>query len=130
MYIPRITSLMVPKPELAKEDIPCFKVVRRDKVGDLYSVVLDFPYELHNVYTNESLETPTEGNIYFTVSKGFHSYASDKAVYEHYNRYYNNKNFEKVQCHIPKGSLYYVGEDYYGYPQYVSQSIVLDKMIL
>lgn len=92
------------KPKVAKSDIKCFKIVAIDNEKNIHSAVRKFPYRLNKTYTAEG----DFSKIYYTG-------------------HYESTNEEKmvmVRCHIPKGSLYYMGE-----PNYVSQSIVIDEII-
>lgn len=122
------------KPRVAEEDIECFKVVAVDKDENMYSAVRRFPYQLNETYT-------VEGNffeIYYTehhfhrISEGgFHSIAEMEDVLDNYTSYtiVFNEKMVIVRCHIPKGSLYYMGKSLSGEPNYVSQSIVIDEII-
>ena len=133
MYIWR-ASKAFPKPKLAEENIPCFKCVIANKEGDMYSAIRRFPYEFEELYTEGGVfsDICIPGYHYcYIQGGGFHSFAKILDAFE-YSKHYNITDEEKVivvQCHIPKGSLYYIGEAITGEPSYVSQSIVIDEII-
>lgn len=117
---------------MAEEDIPCFKVVVVDE-GNIYSAIRKFPYQLKELYTEKGDFSTIYYSGYFyhhIEGGGFHSFANIRSAIE------NRENFDRdkekaviVQCHIPKGSLYYTGESLVGRLIYVSQSIVIDEII-
>lgn len=133
-YIPRDLEKSL-SPKMAEEDISCFKVVLVNE-GNIYSVIRKFPYRLKKLYTEEGDFSTIyySGYFYYHIEGGgFHSFADIRSAIENLE---NRENFERdkgkvviVQCHIPKGSLYYTGESLVGRFIYVSQSIVIDEII-
>lgn len=117
------------KPKVAKSDIKCFKIVAIDNEKNIHSAVRKFPYRLNKTYTAEGdfSKIYYTGHYYYHIDKGgFHSFVEIEDTFNSY-KHYESTNEEKmvmVRCHIPKGSLYYMGE-----PNYVSQSIVIDEII-
>lgn len=132
MYIPKEEKPL--KPKVAEEDIKCFKIVAIDKDENIYSAVRKFPYQLNKIYTARGnfSEIYCSAYYYYHINGGgFHSFVEVEDVFESY-KCYESTDEEKmiiVKCHIPKGSLYYIGESLGEEPNYVSQSIVIDKII-
>ena len=122
------------KPRVAKSDIKCFKIVAIDNEKNIHSAVRKFPYWLNKTYTAEGdfSKIYYTGNYYYHIDKGgFHSFVEIEDTFNSY-KHYESTDEEKmvmVRCHIPKGSLYYMGESLGGEPNYVSQSIVIDEII-
>ena len=131
------------KPELhiAEQDIPVFKIIRQD----LHSYYRFKHYALNKVYTT-TLDTPEPiaGNIKaYGVYEGFHSYhkgclvrktsktVTVQALYEfgtiglYWTSPINNFSICRVECIIPKGSMYYLNIR----GEYVSSSIKITKII-
>ena len=132
MYIPIEEKPL--KPKVAEEDIKCFKIVAVDKHENIYSVVRKFPYQLNKTYTEEGDFSKIYRSLRFNHrinGGGFHSFVEIEDTFDSY-KFYEGTDEEKriiVKCHIPKGSLYYMGVSLNGEPNYVSQSIVIDEII-
>lgn len=133
MYVPREKEKSL-KPRVAEEDIKCFKIVAINNKKDIYSAVRRFLYRLNETFTAEGdfSKIYYTGQYYYHIDKGgFHSFVEIEDTFDSYKSY-ESTDEEKmviVGCHIPKGSLYYIGESLGGEPNYVSQSIVIDKII-
>ena len=133
MFVPRDRKKSL-KPKVAEEDIKCFKIVAIGNEKNIYSAVRKFPYQLNKTYTVEGnfFEIFYTGHYYYHIDGGgFHSFVELEDAFDSYGRY-ESTDEEKmviVRCHIPKGSLCYMGESLGGEPNYVSQSIVIDKII-
>lgn len=133
MYI-LTEGMSYPNPRVAHEDIKCFKIVSINEEGNLHSAARKFPYQMGKVYTEKGdfSKICLLGHYYHLVEGGgFHSFVELDDAYLSYDGYrdtYGEKMIV-VRCHIPKGSLYYVGKTLGGEPNYVSQSIVLDEIM-
>lgn len=121
--------------KVAEEDIPVFKVVRKIPLSSYYT---NYLYILNEVHTTEPIKI-NHSLIYhgeeWKIQKGFHSYSVECTteiscgqniqVYSSDDDailldYYKMSNTCKLECLIPKGSLYYVNE----WGEYVSESIL------
>ena len=124
--------------KIAEDDIPVFKVVRKHFLLSYYT---NYPYILNEVHTTEPIKT--DHSLFYIgeewkIQKGFHSYSVGcttkivQGVHEWNIRvydsdkntvlldYYEMSSTCKLECLIPKGTLYYVNE----YGEYVSESIL------
>ena len=133
MYIPT-ESMAHPNPRVAHEDIKCFKIVSINEEGNLHSAARKFPYQMRKIYTEKGdfSKICRLGHYYHLIEGGgFHSFVESYDAYLNYDGYKDTygEKMVIVRCHIPKGSLYYVGETLGGEPNYVSQSIVIDEII-
>lgn len=112
----------------AKEDIICYKWLRFYPQFGTGINVYRTPFRNASVnigekYTSE-LNSPFIFNEYRSIDVGLHSFA-DRSDAEDIM----TKNYSViVQCIIPKGSKYYVG-DYYGCVSYASNTIIYEKVI-
>jgi len=131
---------ITPQSKLAEEDIPVFKVVRKNSLLSYYT---DYPYILNEVHTTKPLKINHSSVEEWKIQEGFHSYSIEcvtKIVrtvcgrsIKVYNSdkddevlldYYEISSTCKLECLIPKGSLYYVNE----WGEYVSESILPFKI--
>ena len=133
MFIPRDRENPL-KPRVAEEDIKCFKIVVVDKDENIYSEFKKFPYQLNKTYTaggNFSEIYFSTYWYYYVEGGGFHSFVEVRDVFKNYECYGSTDEEKKiiVKCHIPKGSLYYIGKSLGGESNYVSQSIIIDEII-
>lgn len=112
----------------------CMYIPKEEKPLKPKVAVRKFPYQLNKIYTagGNFSEIYYSAYYYYHINGGgFHSFVEVEDVFESY-KCYESTDEEKmviVKCHIPKGSLYYIGESLGGEPNYVSQSIVIDKII-
>ena len=128
--------------KVAEEDIPVFKVVRKNSLLSYYT---DYPYILNEIHTTEPIKI-NHSLVYhgeeWKIEKGFHSYSVECIteiargargwnikVYDSDKKtvlldYYEMSSTCKLECIIPKGSLYYVNE----WGEYVSESILPFKI--
>ena len=132
---------------IAKEDIPCFKIVRKTEAKDVVeSVYMHKCYQLNKLYELEDVIIPELGYNYngrpCGIYRGFHSYNSDVTVRitnddvtPIYFVVYSGDiaprmldsffiaidNLCKVEGIIPKGSTYYLNRQ----GEYVSNKIKL-----
>lgn len=125
--------------QVAKEDIPIFKIVNRFNVGYL-SEICGYEYALNelnpveNLIVEPGLGLPGWPNYpTYRVKRGYHSYALKnlKVLSKNritYNDWYTTvvNDFQVVvKGIIPKGSLYLVNDN----NTYVSNQIILQKEI-
>ena len=123
---------LIPDLQIAKEDIPIFKVLN----DDFSAYYLDFTYNLNEEYKTV-LDDPTFIRRYssWIVNSGFHSYSTSCVIIKQsinsicihsprsvVNDYYHN--FLVVDGIIPKGAQYYLNDD----GEYVSDKIMLTNI--
>lgn len=129
--------------QIAKEDIPIFKICKVETTGTVISLYRDFIYELGKTYSDkESLRKLITVNGSQTISEGFHSYSPltcyteihqinpiSYMIYVKYKHIVMDRilglnniiNIIKVNGIIPKDSIYYLNNK----GEYVSNSIKL-----
>lgn len=122
--------------KVAKEDIVCYKVVRKTDLGLYESEFYIYPYTMGTL--NTSVPGITINTFYHGISgcitgykpvveTGFHSFTCKKDAYEYAvcaaNRMTNKIHMVVVKCIIPKGANYIEGI-YEVYPNYVSDKII------
>lgn len=121
------------EPEIAEEDIICYKFYRR------WNKILFSPYQESRapeigIVVNTELEKsyrPTDNGSYIhnllgfkRVNKGFHSFKTLEEI-KHKVNGYRNLDLVIFKCIIPRGSLYYKGIFGDRYESYCSNSIKL-----
>ena len=122
--------LFEPKPEIATEDIICYKTGRlAGNVRDvLISEIAEFKYTFYETYDN-GIPDPADAPI--TKIQGanivaaglFHSYASTSSIGNIYKR-------AIVKCVIPKGAYYFTGGvNSYFIRGYASSKIRVESII-
>jgi hypothetical protein len=125
-------SHSIPELKIASEDIPVFKVVKKDHSAYYQPF---YYYSLNMVYTT-NLGTPL-GYIWmcqYQINEGFHSYSTEKckvitlngdSINTYISVLYNNirldhyVNATVMKCVIPKGAQYYLNNR----GEYVSNKI-------
>jgi hypothetical protein len=138
--------LLVKKGEryrIAKEDIPCYKVVKKLNYRIGYSddtfYVYCSPYQTRKIFNDE-----VEGKIPYCANSKFnrgyisngHRGIGEGAVHTYVNPYnlatpisYELNTLEEFKCVIPKGTKYYVGKDQTGRDSYASERIIFREKI-
>lgn len=125
--------------QVAKEDIPIFKIVNRFNAGYIseiykYKYALDEPNPVEDLIIKPELDIPGWPNCtIYMVERGYHSYALKNLKVLSKNRIaYNDRHTTIVNDFqvvvkgiIPKGSLYLVNDN----NTYVSNQIILQKEI-
>lgn len=122
--------LFEPKPEIATEDIICYKTghLIGSKRDVLVSEIVEFKYTFYETYDN-GIPNPADAPI--TKIQGtdvvavglFHSYASTSSIGNIYKR-------AIVKCVIPKGAYYFTGGvNGYGTRGYASSKIRVESVI-
>lgn len=120
------------KPLRADRDITCYKIVNlhyddAPNPEPFRSKFFNFRYGLGKTYKLNgrlgaciSKRVTENGVLIFEVNKGFHSYKDYKHAIEEYrlselvfSQFFSDKEYVHImlECVIPKGSLYYKGED-------------------
>lgn len=90
------------KPQIATEDIICYKIIHKDMTSLFHK---EFKWEFGKVYHTEMATPPFF--MYIVIEQGFHSYSTLKGTREGY--YHSTEPCIAVKCTIPKGSEYYTG---------------------
>lgn len=122
------------EPEVAEEDIICYKFYMIYNHGVLFSPYQGFRAPEIGVITNTELGkpyNPEESNFYIHnfydfkgIDKGFHSFKTledTKSIVDGYKEHFVLVIYK---CIIPKGSLYYSGK-FRKYESYCSNNIKL-----
>lgn len=105
---------------IAKEDIPVFKIVNRDKT----SVFRNFLYEENTEYSlGKEIHVYESGIMHFFINEGFHSYCKKcEITYTYSDGFFRvidlvgtvllgRKSLLILECLIPKGATYYINEE-------------------
>lgn len=126
------------EPLTAKEDITCYKVLIKQYKQYYAFYKSSFEYKFNQTYRlRKSLKNNKHPLRHGgSVTEGFHSYTS---MYNSlYHRLFRGQTKQKgdadlvlVECTIPKGAKYFVGEhsNYEGDPGFTSTSIRINKII-
>ena len=116
-------------PEIAQEDIVCYKFYELYDNGKLFSPYQGSHAPAINKVTNTLLDRAYLSNYRaaYMVSRGFHSfkYINDLIKELDFWLYSDIKIFK---CIIPKGTKYYEGK-FNNSPSYCSESIILKEII-
>ena len=116
-------------PEIAQEDIVCYKIYILIAEDELLSPYQGSPAPAINKVTNTLLDRAYLSNYRaaYMVSRGFHSlkYVGDLIKELDFWLYSDIKIFK---CIIPKGTKYYEGK-FSDFPSYCSESIILKEII-
>lgn len=114
----------------AREDIECYKVLRR--AGDVLTSYFHkrFTWEKSITYTTL---LQTFNNVFreyqCNVEQGFHSYMYQKDAEAFINEVCGDEILVLVKCIIPKGSQYFVGDSTDWRPGYASDKIIFTSII-
>lgn len=126
-----VTKEVSIKSKVAEEDIPVFKIVKKD----LQAYYQEFQYSIGEVFKTE-MSVPMYSPLKLGyINEGFHSYSSKKCDIEAIERYKFTEPYISVfygkyrldsymdacilECVIPKGSIYYLNHK----GEYVSNKI-------
>lgn len=138
-------------PRYATRDIKCYKLMHRSSEGLYKSPVFNFEYRLGELYKTEMSKFPNKAlfdkhlnNMYsrpdlrgkissliFNLKQHKTQYVPSE-VYNGFHTYVDHPQSLKswmyiVECIIPKGSWYYVGETQDNSECYVSDQLILSK---
>ena len=114
---------MQKEPNIAENDITCYKVLTKDLVSPCYNQQYVLGEKIQSVLDY------SQG----VVNKGLHTFAClEHACNEAKYTIWYNKRTPKlsdkapivVKCIIPQGSLYYSGSPYYSNPYYSDSSVL------
>jgi len=92
------------EPQIATEDITCYKVIRKDMSSLYYD---EFKWKFNKVYTSWIATFERTKNVDHAIYQAFHSYESLEGLKKEY--YMATVPCIAVKCTIPKGSEYYLG---------------------
>lgn len=120
--------------KVATKDIVCWKVVEpvnRHDSTRYKAIYRSFIYELGVNYKLHTKLQRIDASIYSDgpeVKEGFHSYCTlkDLKSCNAFELRYNN--YVIARCIIPKGSEYATGLGF-GYPNYVSDAIIIQRIV-
>ena len=116
-------------PEIAQEDIVCYKFYKLYDNGELFSPYQGSHAPAINKVANTLLDRAYLSNYRaaYMVSRGFHSFKYlDNLIKE--LDFWLSFDIEIFKCIIPKGTKYYEGK-FDDFPSYCSESIILKEII-
>ena len=116
-------------PEIAQEDIVCYKFYKLCDNDELFSPYQGSHAPAINKVTNTLLDRAYLSNYRATymISRGFHSFKYlDDLINE--LDFWQSFDIKIFRCIIPKGTKYYEGK-FGDFPSYCSQSIILKETI-
>ena len=129
---------------IAKEDIPCYKIIKKliYRVGysedTIYSYIYCSPYQARRI-SNAEVEGKIPYDAYTPFTGGFlinGERAIGAGAIHTYAKLYNpllisaaNESLEEYKCIIPKGTKYYVGKDQSGCESYASERIIFKEKL-
>lgn len=111
------------KYKIATENIPCWKVVKRNNLGCFQNLTIDGIVEKWEEGTHYMETTPFKGSFrkYEIEGNAFHSKKTKiLAIWLRRSKFLHGRKFKVVEMHIPKGAKYYENEI-----EYCSSEIVL-----
>ena len=115
----------------ASKDIVCYKVMyerKRDYAPVLLSPFIGAAYDYNKLYElSSNIEVVkcflTGGNDYYgSIYEGFHSYTKLRRAVN-----FIGANAIVVKCIIPKGTKYYLSDEY---DEYVSDKIIITEKLM
>lgn len=112
----------------AREDIICYKVLRIQD-NSLYAYYRNFEYEIGKLYRGPlvcSKTYSTSEGLYMNINEGFHSYSDIEYAKENYRDVL--KSAVIVKCVIPKGTIFFEGEQNCG-RGYASNQIIIKEIM-
>ena len=110
------------EPQIATEDITCYKVIHKDMTSMIYK----FKWEFGKVYHTKMTTSISDFFKNTMVEKGFHSYSTLKETRGPYSR--SSDPCIVVKCTIPKDTSYYTGK--HGVCEgYASEKIIVNDII-
>lgn len=113
--------------KIAKEDIKCFKVLKR-RNGRLLSPYMDDVYKIGELKIAEIGEPETVGILFLAsiVEEGLHTFTKFDDVFDWEISEGESWSWDTAIYHavIPKGSEYYIGT-FQGYKGYVSNQLIV-----
>lgn len=110
----------------AEHDIICYKLLERDKDGNLCSIYYPFKWELGTTNYTVLYSLKVHEGLY-KVYEGFHSFVSSDMPFLDCYRRILEKKIIVAECTIPKGSQFYLGK-FAGYPSYTSNCLIVNKI--
>lgn len=124
--------LYTQNPELliAKEDITCYKILRKDR-SQYKSPVFNKYWKLH-CSEQTKLGTPKFPGFssWYEIEEGFHTFQNEHCARHMIHTLEANTPvyFCVAECTIPKRSKYYVGL-YNTFPCFVSDNLIINKIL-
>lgn len=108
--------------EIAKIDIPVFKIVQKDPELGFISYYRYFQYKVGDVYSSRIKKIIGPEMSYLSINNGLHSYSNDCKIAKIGCSFFissckgyevdfcveeNERKLYKLECVIPRGSAYY-----------------------
>ena len=112
----------------AREDIICYKALRIQD-NNLYAYYRNFEYEIGKLYRGPLVwgkTYSTSEGLYMNINEGFHSYSDIEYAKENYRDVL--KSAVIVKCVIPKGTIFFEGEQNCG-RGYASNQIIIKEIM-
>ena len=116
-------------PEIAQEDIVCYKFYKLYDNGKLFSPYQGSHAPAINKVTNTLLDRAylSKYTAVYMVGRGFHSFKYLDDLIEELD-FWLSFDIKIFKCIIPKGTKYYEGK-FGDFPSYCSESIILKETI-
>jgi hypothetical protein len=112
----------------AREDIICYKVLRIQD-NNLYAYYRSFEYKIGKLYRGPlvwgKMYSTSEG-LYMNINEGFHSYSDIEYAKQNYRDVLESAVI--VKCIIPKGTIFFEGEQNFG-RGYASNQIIIKEIM-
>ena len=109
------TSYTTPVKQIADDDIVCYKIFNKEnikwyknKIKELISLWANYLYTPYSLNSKINIDyTWSDTRYSWCINEGYHSYTTLCIIKKH-----TESHYYAVKCIIPKGSEYYIHNDY------------------